>query len=106
MRMQRSDCEVLLTVGKSNVELEDPALPDGLVLAGNAALPVLQVQDALLCARGLGEEAEWVVAPPLLPVQVRCCTSTVLRRCGASRTSPPAIGSDTAPCRVDEVASI
>ena len=47
-------------------ELEESALPDGLVAAWNAHLPSLEVDDAIRASDRFGEEAERVVLAPLL----------------------------------------
>lgn len=57
-----------LTLGEGHFQLEDAALPDGAVLAGNGAFPLPEVEDALGVLHGTGDEAEGVVLPPLLTV--------------------------------------
>jgi hypothetical protein len=61
--------EVAPTVGKGNRQLEEAALPDGLLLAGNSALPNLQVEDTEGILLGTRVEAEGVVFTPLLPAE-------------------------------------
>ncbi len=58
-----------LTIRKQNIQLEQPTLPQCLVLAGHPTLPFLQVQNSLRCADGFCEETEWVIATPLLPLR-------------------------------------
>lgn len=62
------------TLGKSNGKLEKSAFPDGLFFAWDTALPLLDVQDAVL-ALGLREEGKGMVSPPLLSVWTQ---STIL----------------------------
>ena len=57
-----------LTIRELYVNLEEAAFPDGLVFAGNAAVPRLEIEDAGLALLRFGEEAEGVVFAPLLPV--------------------------------------
>lgn len=56
----------VLTIRESDRQLEQASLPHGLVFASNAALPVLQVKDALFGARGLRIEAKGMIPSPLL----------------------------------------
>ena len=55
-----------LTIRERDCHLEHATLPDRLLLARYATLPLLQVEDALSVARRLCEEAERVVLAPLL----------------------------------------
>jgi hypothetical protein len=49
-----------ILLGEDDFELEQAAFPDGLVFAGDGAVPFAQVEGAVLGARGLGDEAEGV----------------------------------------------
>lgn len=55
------------TIWERHFELEQAALPNRLLFAWDAAIPFLEVHYALRVAHGLCEEAERVVASPLLP---------------------------------------
>ena len=70
-----------LTFRETEVQLEEPARPEGLVLAGHAALPLPQIQTSLWCSGRLREEAERVITAPLLPARMKsenpCCFSLV-----------------------------
>ena len=46
--------------GELHFEFEEAAFPDGLVFAGDGALPLLEVEGAVVGARGFGNEAEGV----------------------------------------------
>jgi hypothetical protein len=59
----------VLTIRECHDQLEEATLPDGLLLARNAALPDLEVKHALGVLLGPGVKAERVVLPPLLPVR-------------------------------------
>ncbi len=63
-------CRIFLR--KSDLELEEPAFPDSLLLAWNATIPLLEVHHAVRAAHGFREEAKRMVASPLLPW---CCIS-------------------------------
>ena len=54
-------------VRERDLELEKTAFPDGLLLAWYTAIPLLKVHHAVRAAHGFREEAERVVASPLLP---------------------------------------
>lgn len=85
-----------LTVGKCDFEFEEAAFPHCLVLARDSALPLLNVHRARLrVAHGFREEAERVVASPLLPVDVVSWRLLFVRAC-VGLTSPPRGGSCTA----------
>jgi hypothetical protein len=58
---------VLHTVRKRHNHLEQAALPDGLLLAGDAAFPDLEVKHALGVLLRTSVEAEGMILPPLLP---------------------------------------
>lgn len=53
-------------VRELNLELEEAALPQSLVLAGNGALPLLKIKTALGILCRLCDEAEGVIFAPLL----------------------------------------
>ena len=57
------------TVGKGDSEFEESSLPDRVMLAGNATLPDLEVQNTGSSLLRSGIEAEGVVFAPLLPVR-------------------------------------
>lgn len=63
----RAPLQSELTIGKGDGHLEQTAFPYRLVLARDTTLPVLQVQDILLCPRRLRIEAKGMIAAPLLP---------------------------------------
>ena len=65
IREERSRCAH--TVGESHGELEEAALPDRLLLSGDAAFPDLKVQHALGILLRLSIETKRVILPPLLP---------------------------------------
>jgi hypothetical protein len=52
-------------VGKADFQFEQPTFPDGLVFAGDAAVPLLEIHHAIRAAHRLREEAERVIASPL-----------------------------------------
>lgn len=54
------------TIGESHGHLEHATLPHSLLLAGNAALPDLEVHHAVLVLGRAGPEAERMVLSPLL----------------------------------------
>ena len=54
------------TVGEGHGELEEAACPAGVLLAGDATFPDLQVEDTLGISLRLSVEAEGVVLAPLL----------------------------------------
>jgi hypothetical protein len=55
------------TFGECELELEQPAFPRCPLLARNATVPLLQVENpSILVSCGFGIEAEWVVDAPLL----------------------------------------
>lgn len=56
------------TFGECDFEFEEATLPYRLLLAWDAAIPPFEVHYALRVAHGLREEAEGVIASPLLPV--------------------------------------
>jgi hypothetical protein len=56
------------TVRKDNLELEETALPDCLVLARHSTIPLLDIHHARGVAHGFGKEAKGMIASPLLPV--------------------------------------
>jgi hypothetical protein len=56
------------TICKLNLHLEESAVPNATLLAGNLALPALQVEHALGRLDGAGDEAERVVFAPCFPV--------------------------------------
>lgn len=66
------------TFRERDVHLEEATLPYRLVLARDAALPVLQVENTLLRPRGPRKKAERVVSSPLLPGTISTQTSAVL----------------------------
>lgn len=53
-------------VWKRDLELEQAAFPDGLFLAGDTAIPFLQVHHAVGAAHGLCEKAKGMVSSPRL----------------------------------------
>lgn len=55
-------------IGELHLELEQPSLPDGFVLARDCAVPALEVKGALCGLHRPGDEAEGVVFAPLLAV--------------------------------------
>lgn len=55
-----------ILIRESHGEFEQAALPDRFLLAGNSALPVLEVEDAFLGSRGLRIEREGMITTPLL----------------------------------------
>jgi hypothetical protein len=60
-------CVVRLTIRENNAQLEQSTLPQGLLLAGYATLPDLQIKDASLgVPLGLCVETERVITSPLL----------------------------------------
>jgi hypothetical protein len=50
---------------KQDFELEEAAFPDCFVFARDGALPLLQVEGAVVVAGGFGDEAEGVGFAPL-----------------------------------------
>lgn len=56
--------------GEDQQELEETALPQGLLLPGNATLPLLQVEYARAQSLGPSEEAKGVIFAPELSVQL------------------------------------
>ena len=56
------------TVRERHDQLEQATLPDGFLLARDAAFPRLEVQHSLGSLLGPGIEAERMVLSPLLPV--------------------------------------
>lgn len=61
-----------------NFELEEPALPDRLVAAGDAAFPALEVEAALGVLHRAGYEAERVVFAPLFAVEAHYVSDWLL----------------------------
>lgn len=57
-------------VRKCDLQLEQAAFPDSLLFAWYTTIPLFEVHHAVCAAHGLSEEAERVVASPLLPVAV------------------------------------
>lgn len=55
------------TIGKGHHQLEQAALPDGLLLSRNAAFPNLEVKHTLGVLLGPSIEAKGMVLAPLLP---------------------------------------
>lgn len=55
-------------VWKGKSELEQTAFPDCLLSSGNAHIPHLEIDDPVVLADRFGEEAEWVIFAPLLPL--------------------------------------
>jgi hypothetical protein len=53
-------------VRELDLELEEAALPQGLFLAGDRALPLLEIETALRVLCGLCDEAEGMIFTPLL----------------------------------------
>ena len=51
-------------IGEDDFELEQATLPDSLLLAGDAAIPLLEIHHAVGAAHGLCEEAKGVVSSP------------------------------------------
>jgi hypothetical protein len=64
-RTLRRLCGIL--IWECDFQFEEPAFPDRLFLAWDADVPFLEVHHAVCAAHGLGEEAEGMVASPLLP---------------------------------------
>lgn len=66
------------TVGKYDFKLEQTSFPEGLLFARNTTLPALEIHGTVFTL-GFGEEAEWMVAPPLLAESfwsdIQCITS-------------------------------
>lgn len=58
------------TVRKDDFELEQPALPDCLVLAGDGAFPALEVESALGSFERSRDEAEGVIFAPLFAAEM------------------------------------
>ena len=56
-----------ILIRECDLELDQAAFPDGLLLAWYAAVPLLEVLHAVCAAHGFREEAEGVVASPLSP---------------------------------------
>lgn len=54
------------TIREKDLELEETALPQSLVLAWYAAFPLLQIECALGCLCGLCDKPKRMVLPPLL----------------------------------------
>ena len=77
------------TIRKCHHQLEQAALPDGLLLAGDATLPRLEIQHALRVLLWPGVEAERVVLPPLLPGAHRVKLARLLQ--GRLRRLPRAV---------------
>jgi len=82
------------TIWKYDFELEQASFPEGLLFARNTTLPAFEIHGTVF-AFGFGEEAERMVAPPLLAggfwSDVQCVTSVDILR-----TAPLAICSGTA----------
>lgn len=55
------------TIRKYDLQFEETPRPDRVIFARDAAFPSLQVHDTLRIAHRLCEEAEGMIAPPLLP---------------------------------------
>ena len=75
-----------------DLELEEATLPERVLLAGNTAVPLLEVHHAVCAAHGLGEEAEGMFLSPLFPGGVSTGgrdghggAHTALRRDGSCR---------------------
>lgn len=83
----------MLTVGKLHGQLELTTLPDGLVLAGNTALPVLEVEDTLRVASWSRVKPERVVSAPELAVGLVSKMACGAGRLRGRRTAPPEGGS-------------
>jgi len=60
-----------LTIGEDHTELEQSALPKSLVLAWNATLPDLQVENTLSIALRFSKEAKWMISSPLLSLLLK-----------------------------------
>lgn len=60
-------------VGEGDLELEEAAFPDCLLFAGDATVPFLEVHHAVAAAHGFCEEAEGMVASPLLAEGALVC---------------------------------
>lgn len=60
------------TVRELHSQFELATFPNGLLLAWNTTLPVLEIQDAVAVARRSRVEPKWVIAPPELSVQLWC----------------------------------
>lgn len=56
------------TIRESHGHLEKTAFPDRLLLAGNATLPCLEIEDALGILDRSGPKAEGMILSPMLPV--------------------------------------
>jgi hypothetical protein len=77
-------------VRERDLELEEAALPERVVLAGDSAVPPLEVHHAVCAAHGLGEEAKGMVQAPLFPGAV---STGGHDRHGGARTAPRRGGS-------------
>lgn len=65
---RRVECAPL-TIWEDHVQLENTAIPQGILLSGHGTLPALQVQSALRSLLGLCDKAEGVITAPLLAVR-------------------------------------
>jgi len=61
---------VVHTIGERHGHLEQTTLPNGLLLAGDAAFPDLQIENTLGVLLGSRIEPKGMVFPPLLPRRV------------------------------------
>jgi hypothetical protein len=77
-------------VRERDLELEEATLPERVVLAGDTAVPPLEVHHAVCAAHGLGEEAKGMVQAPLFPGAV---STGGHDRHGGARTAPRRGGS-------------
>ena len=77
------------TVGEVDFELEEAALPDRFVFAGNGAVPFLEVEGAGGRFHGAGDEAEGVVFAPLLAEGM--CQWLLMGESEGVHTAPPAV---------------
>lgn len=59
-----------LTIGKSDSQFEKTTRPNRTVLSRYSTFPVLDVENTLFGALGLGIETERMVSSPLLPAWV------------------------------------
>lgn len=77
---------ISVTVRKLHNHFEQAALPDGLLLAGNPAFPVLNVEDTISGAFRLRVESKRMVPAPELAVYYGFVSNTTRRLGDARRT--------------------
>lgn len=61
----------ILTIREDHTQLEEPALPEGLFLARDSALPGLEIQQTLCISLRLRIETKGVVSSPLLALLIQ-----------------------------------